>query len=124
MRAVVRHCQGGAQRTDASHHAARFMAPIHVRILEVFALHEPGGASVLASPNFCPLEIRARRVSTLRSTATEDGSPHRSWPNRTLVAQVSNLPYRRLPVGQTPDGPSTCRLEIRDTAQRGLAATE
>src|SRR6266850_7060878 len=41
--------------------ASRFMAPIHVRVLEVFALHEPGRASVLASPNFCPLEIRARR---------------------------------------------------------------
>src|SRR5437867_11879016 len=52
-----------------------------------------------------------------------DGS---SFPmNRTLVAQqVSNLPYRRLPVGQTPDGPSTCRLEIQDTAQRGAGATK
>src|SRR5256885_347275 len=34
-----------------------FMAPIHVRILEVFAPHEPGGASVLASPNtILPIE--------------------------------------------------------------------
>src|SRR5439155_3441490 len=24
-------------------------------------LHQPGGASVLASPNSCPLEVRARR---------------------------------------------------------------
>jgi len=36
-----------------------FMAPIHVRILEVSPTHEPGGASVLASGEFCPLETKA-----------------------------------------------------------------
>jgi hypothetical protein len=42
--------------------------------------------------------------------------------NSTAVAQVSNLPYRRLPVGRAPTNSTalelreTCGLEIRDTA--------
>jgi hypothetical protein len=35
---------------------------------------------------------------------------------RFLVAQVSNLLYRRLPVGQPESCPTICRLEICDTA--------
>src|SRR5439155_25079801 len=57
-------CLFGTDRLEACptlQPAPRFMAPTHVRILEVLALHEPGGASVLGSPDFRPREIRARR---------------------------------------------------------------
>ncbi|HEY2953258.1 MAG TPA: hypothetical protein VGK40_11770 [Verrucomicrobiae bacterium] len=41
-----------------------------------------------------------------------------------LVAQVGNLLYRRLAVGSASDTSSACGLPIRDTAQRGTAATK
>ncbi|PYK99014.1 MAG: hypothetical protein DME19_10240 [Verrucomicrobia bacterium] len=38
-----------------------FVAPIHIRILEVFLSHEPRWGETPSSLNFHPLEIRARR---------------------------------------------------------------
>src|SRR5438093_8904100 len=40
VRAIVRHCQTGAQRTDAPYHAACFMGSMRVRMLEVLPTHE------------------------------------------------------------------------------------
>ncbi len=56
------------------------------------------------------------------------GAARRS--GKAAVAQVSNLPYRRLLVGMAWEERedfqlhTTCGLEIRDTAQRGEAATK
>ncbi len=50
--------------------------------------------------------------------------------NPTSVAQVSNLPYRRFPIARAfaksmrSSPVCACRLEIRDTAQRGNATTK
>ncbi len=40
--------------------SGRFMATIHVRILEVFSLHEPGGQSVCINESFGQVEIMNR----------------------------------------------------------------
>src|SRR5437773_3066996 len=58
-------CLFGADRLEACptlQPPPRFMAPIHVRILEVFPSHEPGGARLRrALTDSCGWEIRARR---------------------------------------------------------------
>src|SRR6266568_405407 len=45
--------------------------------------------------------------------------------DQKIVAQISNLLYRRFSIGIVPEMPPTSgRLETCDTAQRGEAATE
>src|SRR5438128_11567495 len=43
--------------------------------------------------------------------------------NRCSVAQVANLPYRRLLIGEVLERRTASGLATRDTAQRGQAAT-
>src|SRR5436190_10494695 len=72
-------CLFGADRLEACptlQPAARFMAATHVRFLEVFPFHEPGGARLRralipippSSPDSYPLEVRARRSLAPPST--------------------------------------------------------
>ena len=44
--------------------------------------------------------------------------------NRCSVAQVANLPYRRLLIGEALGRQTASGLATRDTAQRGQAATK
>ena len=73
----------------------------------------PPGLGVRQSSAAFPPGTRAFGRS---AKAPEGWRTARRWRATVLVAQISNLLYRRLPVGRPPEVSSACGLEIRDTA--------
>src|SRR5439155_8940229 len=66
---------------------------------------------------------RRGRMNKRRSFFNRHGNPQ-AHLGPTPVAQISNLPYRRLVVGKVLPAVVRSGLEIRDTARRGPAASK
>src|SRR5207247_8443534 len=92
-------------------------------------------ASPLALWLWPPQAQKRQRQGAVQDAGAPTPSRCGSWPqcaqkvrgdlpmNRCSVAQVANLPYRRLLIGEVLERRTASGLATRDTAQRGQAAT-